>query len=74
MQDEDQQVGARHFAFALIQTYAASLLLEQAQWFLQKGQDSIAIATALRFCARDLTQLLDASADHQVQSRRLALN
>lgn len=74
MSDEEQQVAARRFAFSLTQTYAASLLLEHADWSLQKGNDPQASITAVRWCSKNLTQLLNPSAAYRNESRMLALD
>lgn len=74
MSDEAQQVGARRFAFSMIQTYAASLLLEHADWCLQRGNRSLPSIAAMRWCARDLTELLNPSPEYQNVSRKLALD
>lgn len=74
MSDEEQQIAARRFAFSMTQTYAASLLLEHADWALQKNKDSLASITAIRWCAKDLTQLLSPSTTYRDESRGLALD
>lgn len=74
MSDEEQQIGARQFAFAMTQTYTASLLLEYAQWSLQTGKDPHARITALRWCAKNLPDLLHSSQTHQTESQMLALD
>jgi alkylation response protein AidB-like acyl-CoA dehydrogenase len=71
---EEQQVAARHFAYSMTQTYAASLLLEQAEWSLKTTQDPRASITAIRWCARNMTELLNPSEDWRKQSRLLALD
>jgi alkylation response protein AidB-like acyl-CoA dehydrogenase len=69
--------GARSFAYALARTYSAVLLLEQAQWELDAGggpQTAVAaVAAARRWCARDLTPLVEATDAHQAESRSLGL-
>lgn len=74
MSDEEQNIAARHFAFSMVQTYASSLLLEHAQWSLQRGNDPLPLITAVRWCARDLTQLLNPAGAYQNESRMLALD
>lgn len=73
MSEEEQQLAARHFAFSMIQTYAASLLLEHAEWALQTNGDSRVVFAAQRWCAKELTQLLHPSKRYCEESRRLAL-
>lgn len=74
MNSEEQQIGARHFAFALTQTYIASLLLEYAEWALQTNKDPLALISATRWCAKNLTNLLEPSETHQKESYLLAMN
>lgn len=68
------QAGARAFAFSLARIYAASLLVEHADWRFQAEKDSRGIAAARRWCAGDLTPLLSADADHRAASHELALD
>ena len=74
MSDEEQQIGARQFAFAMTQTYIASLLLDYAQWSLQTGADPQARITALRWCAKSLPVLLHSSQARQTESQMLAMD
>lgn len=74
MNPEEQQIGARHFAFSLTQTYIASLLLEYAEWALQKNKDPLALISATRWCAKNLTNLLEPSETHKKESYLLAMN
>src|SRR5262249_43377289 len=48
------QAGARAFAFGLARTYAAGLLLEQADWQLREEDDARGVAGAARWCDREL--------------------
>lgn len=52
MSEEEQQAGARQLALALAQTYAASLLLEHADWSIQHNKDTIPVITAVRWCEK----------------------
>jgi putative acyl-CoA dehydrogenase len=61
---EFQQAGARGFAFAVARTEAATLLIEQAA---AQG-DQAAATAAKRWCARDLSPLTEADADHRAES------
>ena len=74
MSDDDQQMAARSFAFSMAQIYAASLLLEHADWSVQKGKDPLASITAIRWCSRNLTPLLSPSDTYRDESRMLALS
>jgi hypothetical protein len=49
-----QSAGARAFAFGLGRIYAASLLLEFAEWSAAHGERPQAIEVARRFCRRPL--------------------
>jgi alkylation response protein AidB-like acyl-CoA dehydrogenase len=68
------QAGARAFAFSLARTYAASLLLEHADWLAQSAGDQRGVDVARRWCAQDLTPLLDPNETDWQTSRRLALD
>lgn len=74
MNEESQQVAARRLAFSMTQTYAASLLLEHAQWAAQTGSNRLASITAIRWCSRSLTQVLHPSEAHCNDSRMLGLD
>ncbi|MFJ1268267.1 acyl-CoA dehydrogenase family protein [Legionella lytica] len=74
MNSEEQQIGARHFAFALTQTYIASLLLEYAEWALHTNKDPLALICATRWCVKNLTNLLKPSEAHKKESYLLAMN
>lgn len=71
---EEQQIGARHFAFSLTQTYAASLLLEYAQWALENNSDPQASLIANRWCNKNLTDLIHLTKTHQKESHQLAMD
>lgn len=68
------QAGARQFAYALARTYAASLLLEHADWSLENERDRHAYAVAMRWCAQELAPLIDPVTAHRADSRALALD
>lgn len=74
MSDEEQQAGARQLAFALAQTYAASLLLEHAQWSSQHNKDTLPTITAIRWCEKNPPELLDFSESHRKGSQLLAMD
>jgi alkylation response protein AidB-like acyl-CoA dehydrogenase len=61
---ESQQAGARGFAFAIARTEAAALLIE----FANAQADRAAIASAKRWCARELTPLVEGDAEHRADS------
>lgn len=67
--DHEIQACARDFSFSVARTYAAMLLLEQANWELKQTQSKRGMIMAQRWCDRPLVQLkfydqkhLDASA------------
>ncbi len=74
MKSEEQQIGARHFAFALTQTYIASLLLEYAEWSIKGNKDSLALVSATRWCDKSLVSLCEPSEAHKKESYLLAMN
>lgn len=74
MSDEEQQAGARQLAFALAQTYASSLLLEHAQWALQNNKDTLSATTAIRWCEKNLPELISFSENHRKESQLLAMD
>ncbi|WP_019234416.1 hypothetical protein [Legionella anisa] len=74
MSDEAQQAGARQLAFALAQTYAASLLLEHAQWSVLHNKDTLPTLTAIRWCEKHPPELLDFSESHRKGSQLLAMD
>jgi hypothetical protein len=61
---ESQQAGARGFAFAIARTEAAALLIE----FANAQADRAAMASAKRWCARELTPLVEGDAEHRADS------
>jgi alkylation response protein AidB-like acyl-CoA dehydrogenase len=67
------QAGARAFAFGLARTYAASLLLEQADWLLRTDGDRRGVEVARHWCSHDLTSLLFPEAGHRAVARALAI-
>jgi alkylation response protein AidB-like acyl-CoA dehydrogenase len=68
------QAGARGFAYALARTYAATLLLEHAQWSLENERDRRGVAAALRYCRQDLAPLSDPLADLRHDAKALAMD
>lgn len=67
------QSGARGLAFAMARTYAASLLLEQAQWSVEAERDASWQGAALRWCQQELAPLVEAEPEHREVSAALAL-
>jgi hypothetical protein len=65
---EFQQAGARGFAFAVARTEAAALLIEHAA----THSDRVARNSAERWCARDLTPLVEADDKHRGGSEAAA--
>ena len=61
---EFQQAGARAFAYAVARTEAAALLIEYAD----AQPDPAAVASARRWCARELAPLVDADSKHRADS------
>jgi putative acyl-CoA dehydrogenase len=61
---EFQQAGARAFAYSIARTEAATLLIENAE----AQSDRPAVASAQRWCVRDLAPLLDADSKHRADS------
>ena len=61
---EFQQAGARGFALAIARTEAAALLIEHAA----SHADQVAVTAAERWCARELTPLVEANAKHRAGS------
>lgn len=74
MEEDDQQIAARGFAYSMTQTYAASLLLEHANWALQNNKGTLAAITAQRWCAKDLTPLLNPTEVYRKESHMLGLD
>lgn len=74
MSIEEQQTGARQLAYALARTYAASLLLEHAQWSVQKNKDTLPTITAIRWCEKNLSELISFSENYGKESQLLAMD
>lgn len=68
------EAGARRFAFALARTYAASLLIEHAQWVAQNYGDHRTAVIARRWCQGDLAQLEILDEEYVRQSQALAMD
>ncbi len=66
-----QEGGARGFAFSLARVHAASLMLEQAQWSLEKKGDDRDLILARRWCEKELTPLRLINQQRREASRRL---
>lgn len=73
MDDEQLQVAARHFAFNMTETYASSLLLEFANRKVPSGVDKSAVITAVRWCEKKHTRLINPSESYRADSRLLGL-
>jgi hypothetical protein len=69
---EFQQAGARAFAFSLARTFAAGLLLEQAQWSARNKDDARDVAAAHRWRRQELAPLVAPDADHRRETQALA--
>jgi hypothetical protein len=67
-----REAGARAFSYSLARTYAASLLLEHADWQLEHENDSRGAEVSARWCVRDLAPLVDPDPEHREISERLA--
>ncbi|KTD56448.1 acyl-CoA dehydrogenase family protein [Legionella shakespearei] len=74
MSEEEQQAAARCFAFSLTRTYAASLLLEHAQWALEHNKDKQVVIAAMRWCSKNLTELIYPDESYRNDSKALALD
>lgn len=74
LDEEGQQTAARHFAFSMIQVYAASLLLEHADWSLKNNINLQASITAERWCAKQLIQFINPINNYRDQSKALAFD
>ncbi len=72
--DEDQQTMARQFAFSLTETFAASLLLEHADWALLNNHDPKPAISAKRWCAKHLTQPFNLFETDRKDTKLLALD
>ncbi len=68
------ETGARSFAFSLIRTFTASLMLEHAQWSLNNENDRSFTISAIRWCNQDLTPLIYPLDKHGPESKALALD
>jgi alkylation response protein AidB-like acyl-CoA dehydrogenase len=66
--------GARALAYSLARSYAAGLLLEQADWATKHSDGRRAVAVAERWCRQDLTPLLVPDQSHRVATRLLAMD
>jgi hypothetical protein len=76
---EFQQAGARGFAYAIARTEAAALLIEYASAHPDPAEGagfqralSAGLASAQRWCARDLAPLVEADADYRADSTSLS--
>ena len=65
--DSFQQAGARSLSYAIASTEAATLLLEHASAI----PDPSTVVAAQRWCARELTHLVDGGELHRTDSRHL---
>jgi alkylation response protein AidB-like acyl-CoA dehydrogenase len=74
LSDEEQQIRARQLAFALTQIYAASLLLEFAQWSVQKKPNLQSVIVAKRWCEHHLDIPNHFSDKHKQESQLLAMD
>jgi putative acyl-CoA dehydrogenase len=67
-----REAGARMFAYSLARSYAAGLMLEHADWLLAQDRDRRGVASAERWCCKELAPLIDADAGHRESSHHLA--
>lgn len=67
------QTGARGLAYGMARTYAASLLLEQAQWSVAHERDAVWQAAAIRWCGQELAPLVQADDERREANAALAL-
>jgi alkylation response protein AidB-like acyl-CoA dehydrogenase len=68
------EAGARAFALSLARTYAASLLIQYADWSLQSAKDGRGIALVESWCLQELAPLIYPDAMHRESSRTLAMD
>ncbi|WP_367607377.1 acyl-CoA dehydrogenase family protein [Legionella sp. W05-934-2] len=68
---DEQQRCARELAFSLTRTYAATLLLEQAQWANQSDASSRCLTVTRRWCAQPLVTIETYDAHYHTQSKEL---
>ncbi|KTD78798.1 acyl-CoA dehydrogenase family protein [Legionella waltersii] len=73
LSEEEQQLGARMLAYHLAQCCAGTLLLEQAEWSVQKIKDQLAVASAIRWCAKPFPDLIQCEASYSKTSQLLAM-
>ncbi|MEK7433111.1 MAG: acyl-CoA dehydrogenase family protein [Cyanobacteriota bacterium] len=52
------EASARSFAYSLIKTFSASLLLDHAQWSLENNNDDFFLTISKRFCNQELSPLI----------------
>ena len=71
MDDESRQAGARAFALAIARTYAGALLLAHATWSAEHEDGDRAVATAARWCARELATLRDVTPRDRANTRAI---
>ena len=71
LEDDARQAAARAFAIAMARTYAGALLLEHAAWAVDNEADERALATARRWCARELATTNVARADELASARTI---
>ncbi len=71
---EFHQAGARELAIALAETYAATLLIEHANWALSCGLDDAAVLAARRWCSGLRTAWTIPDVAHRAVSRALGLD
>lgn len=67
------ETAARSFAYSLFRTYAASLMLEHAEWSTGTTKPGNFKAAALRWCEQDLAPLVYPSGEYTDINRTLAL-
>jgi len=69
------QAKARRFAMGLARTFAATCMLEHAQWATRHDEDPAAVYAALRYCQQPLvTDLSSATPQDTLATQRLALS
>jgi hypothetical protein len=73
MSEDEQQIGARVFAMNLAQCYAGTLLLEHAEWALQKNKDQLSVESAIRWCSKHFHKLIEPNTHYCTLSKSLAM-
>lgn len=69
--DEDLNTEARNLVFGLSRIYCASLLLEHAEWLLEKKQSKRGVLVVDRFLRNELYKEFKSSENHRHENREI---